>query len=303
MSSFNINNAILGINIVPKDDNEVIRISDQANVGIGTTSPSHKVHIIGDCQVDNINIDLNTISSTNNNGNIIIQTNGTGAIQRDSNGDARGNYAVDLQNVRSETTQVASGQYSVIVGGSHNHASGDYSAVVGGKNASALLYGERAHSTGKFFINGDSQHRQFVLRGYSTINNPISLTLNDDYLNPLYLEVPEHCSWNFSIKIIARRNADASVRTAGINFVGVLENTYNTGQNCLLLMNTKTILHLDETNWDANLYISYTNNVPYLDIVGSNDDVECVGYCEEGVYWVAVVDVAQVIIPANQYLS
>jgi hypothetical protein len=60
-----------------------------------------------------------------------FQFNTNFSIQRDDDGNARGQEAVDLQRVRSAATQVASGQYSVIGGGWSNTASG-LSATVGG---------------------------------------------------------------------------------------------------------------------------------------------------------------------------
>jgi len=54
-----------------------------------------------------------------------------------SSGDSRGTNAVDLQNSASSITQVASGNYSTISGGSNNTASGAYSIVVGGDSNTA----------------------------------------------------------------------------------------------------------------------------------------------------------------------
>ena len=84
--------------------------------------------------VDNLQLDGNTLSSINNNGNIIIQPSGTGAIQRDSDGDTRGQYAIDWQTSRNNNAKVASGNYSVIGGGSNNTASGIGSTINGGNN-------------------------------------------------------------------------------------------------------------------------------------------------------------------------
>jgi hypothetical protein len=91
--------------------------------------------------VDNIQIDGNTISATNTNGNIIINPNGNGALQADAGGDARGNNAVDWQMVRATGTQVVSGACSVIAGGSDNTASEGYSTVGGGfRNCASQWY-------------------------------------------------------------------------------------------------------------------------------------------------------------------
>jgi len=53
------------------------------------------------------------------------------SLQR-GGGNTRGLHAVDLQSARSAATQVASGDYSVISGGSANTANGQYSTVGGG---------------------------------------------------------------------------------------------------------------------------------------------------------------------------
>jgi hypothetical protein len=87
--------------------------------------------------VDNLRLDGNSITSTNSNGNIIIQPSGDGALQRNSAGNARGDYAVDLQGVLGFNDRVASGLYSVVGGGGWNSA-GDTSVVAGGFNNRAV---------------------------------------------------------------------------------------------------------------------------------------------------------------------
>lgn len=82
--------------------------------------------------VDNLRLDGNTLSSTNSNGNIIIQPSGTGSLQRDSGGDTRGTYAIDWQSQRFNNNQVASGMNSVIGGGSFNRAAGQGNVIGGG---------------------------------------------------------------------------------------------------------------------------------------------------------------------------
>lgn len=88
--------------------------------------------ISGDVAVDNLKLDGNTLSSTS--GNIIVSPSGTGALQRDSGGNARGQYAVDWQTVRSTSTMVAAGSYSVIGGGRNNTSSGLGSTIGGGRD-------------------------------------------------------------------------------------------------------------------------------------------------------------------------
>lgn len=63
-----------------------------------------------------------------------IQASGTG-------GNARGQYAVDLQVVRANATEVASQPYATIAGGRNNTASASFAAVAGGTgNTSSATY-------------------------------------------------------------------------------------------------------------------------------------------------------------------
>lgn len=47
MTSFNINNAIMGINIVPSGSNETMRISDDNKIGININDPNYTLDING----------------------------------------------------------------------------------------------------------------------------------------------------------------------------------------------------------------------------------------------------------------
>jgi hypothetical protein len=122
-------------------NNRILTSRDSTTTGIdaesNATFDGTTLAVSGAVTVDNLKLDGNTISSTNSNGNIIIQPSGTGALQRDGGGNARGQYAVDWQTVRSSGTMVAAGNYSVIGGGANNTASGFYSTVGGGRNNTA----------------------------------------------------------------------------------------------------------------------------------------------------------------------
>ena len=117
-----------------ESNNSFVYDSGNNRLGINNAVPSGSLH------VDNLQIDTNTLSATNTNGNLIISPNGTGALQADSGGNARGAYAVDLQRVRSAVTQVASGTYSTVSGGRNNTASGNCSTVGGGLSNCASGY-------------------------------------------------------------------------------------------------------------------------------------------------------------------
>jgi hypothetical protein len=83
-------------------------------------------------------------------------------VQGSVAGLARGEHSTDLQTERAVNTQVASGAYSVIVGGLSNTAAGDYS-FAGGRRA----------SDGGFdgvFIFADSQDAAFVASVQDSFN-------------------------------------------------------------------------------------------------------------------------------------
>jgi hypothetical protein len=81
-------------------------------------------------------------AASSGNVNLILAPIGTGAIQAQiadntaTGGNARGQYAVDLQRIRIAATQVASGNYS-FVAGQNNTASGNHSFVAGQNNTAS----------------------------------------------------------------------------------------------------------------------------------------------------------------------
>ena len=103
---------------------------------------------------------------------LALMPKGNGAITAQvpdgtvAGGNARGQYAVDLQMVRTANTQVASGQYSFVGGGASNVASGGASFVAGGSGnvasgeSSFVGGGDYSQASGKqsasFGANADS---------------------------------------------------------------------------------------------------------------------------------------------------
>lgn len=86
-------------------------------------------------------------------------------------GNARGSGAVDFQQSRTSATQVASANFSSILGGRNNVAASVDSVVMGnGANARATRQGGRYFAQGTFASNGDSQFGEFILRATGTGN-------------------------------------------------------------------------------------------------------------------------------------
>jgi len=175
----------------------------------------------------------------------------------------------------------ASGSYSTVGGGRSNSASGSYSTVGGGKDAIASLYGEEARSSGKFNIAGDSQIRKFILR-----NKSQGAVFTSLYLDGTSSEIviPNNSSWFYSIKVIAK-NAD-DIETAAYEFKGAIEKTL---LSTIILGDTKQVVHEDNANWDCNVSIINDQILRINTISDTNQD---------NVYWVAYVEIVQVIVPS-----
>jgi len=108
------------------------------------------------------------IAASTTNANLVIAPNGNGALVASipdgtptGGGNARGQYAVDLKpGGRTAATQVASGNYSTIIGGNVSVASGDFSlaggsATASGTNSVALGGSSFASGSGSVAIGGE----------------------------------------------------------------------------------------------------------------------------------------------------
>jgi len=101
-------------------------------------------------------------------------------------GNKRGTYATDLQKQRSGATQVASGNNSVVCGGSNNTASSAHSAVAGGQtNAASNTFtfigsGSSNTASGSYSIIGGGASNT-ASATYSGIGSGLSNTSSQNY--------------------------------------------------------------------------------------------------------------------------
>lgn len=113
---------------------------------------------------DTVNASRLLADAATTNADIVLQPKGTGAFTTqlaDSTsvgGNKRGSRSVDLQLERSASSQVASGNYSSVLGGINNTASSTYSVVSGGFTnsatalASSVLGGENNAASGQYSV-------------------------------------------------------------------------------------------------------------------------------------------------------
>jgi len=156
----------------------------------------------------------------------VIQPVGNGANLASTNGNKRGQYATDWQKVITSPTQVASGNYSVIGGGSLNSATNVHSVVVGGnKNLadaqwSTVLGGVSGSTrgiTGATIISGAATNGAranpgqvqagVYLLSAETYDNSI-VTLTTDGTNSVstsnQVSLPDNSAYHFKGTVIAK---------------------------------------------------------------------------------------------------
>ena len=49
---------------------------NNSRIGIGTATPGFSLEVAGDAEIGNIELDTNTITTTNTNGNLVLNANG-----------------------------------------------------------------------------------------------------------------------------------------------------------------------------------------------------------------------------------
>jgi hypothetical protein len=146
-------------------------------------------------QFDQYNNQLKVSDTTNTNAPIVLQPQGSGALQAQLadgttvGGNARGINSTDWQTDRTNANQVASGQYSFIGGGRNNRASGNYSIVVGGNSGTASGANSTIIGGGLFSGNTASGDASVIAGGWgnsaqgqaSVINGGNANTANGAY--------------------------------------------------------------------------------------------------------------------------
>jgi hypothetical protein len=132
-SALNASKEFTSLNFLPLSGGNIT-----GNLGVNAPNASERLTIVGNVSStgsvflgNSLVLNLSSIGRIQNNGNLHLKPTGTGALVLGDGGNARGNHAVDLQKDRSSSSQVASGNYSTILGGRNNTASGTHSTASG----------------------------------------------------------------------------------------------------------------------------------------------------------------------------
>jgi hypothetical protein len=246
------------------------------------------------------------VNGTQTNIDAVLKAQGLGAVANDDAGNKRGEYAVDWQRIRSTTDQVASGNYSVIGGGSFNQATGLHSVVIGGNNNTAdadyalVLGGVNGNARGikgavivpHYATGGQSnssgkiQTGHYLLGGDTVLSaSPVDLTTdssgNIDATNQITLV--DNSAIYFSGTVIAKElypTANPEIVVWDLKGT-VYRNAGNSTTNLLSVVNPTIISGNTSTTWQ--LSVSTENNIGCL-------LVQVQGPSDKQVRWVAKIE-------------
>lgn len=201
-------------------------------------------------------------NSAETNVSIAIKTKGTGSILQDVGGNARGDYAIDLQNQRSADTQVASGDDATIIGGYYNTASGVASTVVGGAisiasgNFAVILGGGESEASGEGSIALGYQakahgefHKTFGAGKFTTIGDAQETILVNR------IETTDGAGtdvWNGSHKVIPTNTVWRCV-TNVVGYEASTGDVYSVTATCTLKNIATTVSQVGSSGYDNEM--------------------------------------------------
>ena len=246
------------------------------------------------------------VTGTQTNIDAVLKAQGLGAVANDDTGNKRGEYAVDWQRIRSTADQVASGNFSVIAGGSFNQATGLHSVVVGGNNNTAdadyalVLGGVNGNARGikgavivpHYATGGQSnssgkiQTGHYLLGGDTVLSaSPVDLTTdssgNIDATNQITLV--DNSAIYFSGTVIAKElypTANPEIVVWDLKGT-VYRNAGNSTTNLLSIVNPTIINGNTATTWQVS--VTTENNIGCL-------LVQVQGPSDKQVRWVAKIE-------------
>jgi hypothetical protein len=156
------NNQLIQGDFIGAGNNNVINLSNGKNVIVGGTNNT----IDNFSQNDFIGGGLGNYIAGGVDYSVITggQSNTNSAIRSVINGGQTNTTSGIFATTNGGNNNTSSGQYSSILGGQNGTASASFSAILGGLRGNAYLYGQKAHASGRFSIDGDAQGSEAILR-------------------------------------------------------------------------------------------------------------------------------------------
>lgn len=162
------------------NNSSTLQISNSTTKVNSTLTVAERLNIESDSTVTTQTSSVIKASTTN--ANLVIAPNGTGALIASvpdgtaTGGNARGQYSVDLQILRTANTQVCSASYSALLGGENNTVAAGDSVIVAGVGNSLPASGGGFKS-----IVGGQTNTINGVSGWSFIGGGLSNTIGTEY--------------------------------------------------------------------------------------------------------------------------
>lgn len=240
-----------------------------------------------------------------------LEAKGTGATLGNADGNKRGIYATDWQKQRGNANEVASGEYSVISGGSFNRATALHSVIVGGNNHLAdadygTIVGGQAGNTrgitgavimpgfassGNYETPGAMQAGTYILSAVTNSASPVRMSTNG---NPSptttnQLGFGDRSTVSFKGQVVAREVSTASNEIVSWTFEGVIRQDIGTFTTDFvpagIAPTVNKIAESTATTWSFALDIDNITGCLILQATGSNTQI---------IRWSARVDTIEV---------
>lgn len=192
--------------------------------------------------VDNLYFDGNTISSSNENGDIYIDPNGLGGISM-MGGDPQGSESLAWGD-----GSVSSGTNSVTMGEQSTASAADSFAM--GSQAVSNIAGQHSQASGTYGGGnaGDAQSSVIVLRAESTNTSGDILASDGGGLNTL--AIPADTVWAYELTVVATEELTANDDSAHYTAIGRIENNNGT---TTVQGGAVTTVHEDDASWDLTV--------------------------------------------------
>lgn len=237
-------------------------VSGRILFGNGTKYPITSSQFIWDESLGRLGIKTSTPTAELDVGGKIAHS--LGIIS--TGGNTRGNYATDLQSFRTVSSQVASGDYSSILGGRNNKASGvsatawgsgnaavaDFSTAMG-YEAATIWIGEVTSSNGMFSAPGDNGYSRIHLRTTSSSTGPDTLYLDGSSVSPI---LNDNSTYGVEAHIVGRDSANEHCYYV-LNFL--IRRSTGVGSTTLVGSITKTVVAETSAGLDASVVANTTS--------------------------------------------
>jgi hypothetical protein len=291
-------------------DNVTVDANGKISVHAGLIYWGERYNIIDNTQTAVVSLFVEPQTQANIDAAIV--PSGAGANIASGSGNKRGEYATDWQKQTNNNAQVASGNYSVISGGSFNQASGQTSSIIGGNNNIAnsdysVVLGGHGGSTrgivgsvvvtgfatgGIYATQGAMQAGTYILGGVTNDASPVYLTTDGSGSRSAVnqLSAGDRSTVQFKGTVVARTYSTAS-ECAYWSFEGMMKQDIDSTSTDFVPGGTVPVVTLVTAT--STLTNNWTVGVEINNLLGCMSIVASGGLGQQ-VRWVSKVETIEI---------